>query len=449
MARHRDFSAYVDDRPGESIFRIDRSVYTDPNVLQAEYETIFEGNWLFLCHDAMIPKPGDYFTAYMGRQPVFVVRQEDGGVAGFLNACGHRGAMLLTYRTGNIATIDCPYHGFCFDRKGKCISARNQRTGWPEGFDIGRFNLTPLARIASYRGLIFGSLSDDVQDLGDYLGAAKPLLDIFVAPAPTELEIVGGYCVYVSNCNWKVMHENGPDAYHAPVVHRNFADTIAYRESRGNFEGVNKTERGRLTARIASASYDLGNGHTAFWNERLTPEAYPIYAHKEELTKRFSKGQLDWILGRGRHITIFPNLLLNDLASSHLRTYRPLGVDRMETTIWCIAPVGEAPEMRAARLRKFEDFFLPSGMATPDDIAICEAAQRSAFAVGARWTEMGRGYDPMFHTEGPDSAAKELGFDPKVSSTSWDHEITLQGVYRYWLSRVNRPSDGKDEAPRD
>jgi benzoate/toluate 1,2-dioxygenase alpha subunit len=438
MASTRDFSGYIDDRSDQGIFRVDRSVYTDPAVLEAEYETIFEGNWLFLCHETMIPNPGDYFTAYMGRQPVFVVRGEDGGINGFINACGHRGAMLLTYRVGNVSTIDCPYHGFCFDRRGKCISARNQKTGWPEGFDIGSFDLTPIARLDSYRGLIFGSLSEDVDDLAHYLGAAKALIDIFVAPAPAPLEIVPGFCVYVSNCNWKVMHENGPDAYHAPVVHRNFADTIAFRESRGSYEGVNKTERGRLTARIESASYDLGNGHTAFWNERKTPEAYPIYAQKDELAKRFTPGQLDWILRRGRHMTIFPNLLLNDLASSHLRTYRPLSVDRMETTIWCIAPVGEPAEMRAARLRKFEDFFLPSGMATPDDIAICEAAQRAAFAVSARWTEMGRGSDSAFRIDGPDEAAKQLGFKPKVSSNSWDHEITLQGVYRQWLSRVNR-----------
>jgi benzoate/toluate 1,2-dioxygenase alpha subunit len=199
---------------------------------------------------------------------------------------------------------------------------------------------------------------------------------------------------------------------------------------------VHKTERGRLTAQIESASYDLGNGHTAFWNERTTPEAYPIYAHKDELAKRFTPGQLDWIIGRGRHMTVFPNLLMNDLASSHLRTYRPLSIDRTETIIWCIAPVGEPAEMRAARLRKFEDFFLPSGMATPDDIAIVEAAQRASWALESRWTEMSRGSGAAFHIEGPDQAAKDLGFVPKVSSNSWDHEITLQGVYRHWLSRV-------------
>jgi benzoate/toluate 1,2-dioxygenase alpha subunit len=183
-------------------------------------------------------------------------------------------------------------------------------------------------------------------------------------------------------------------------------------------------------------SYDLGNGHTAFWHKRHDPEAFPIYAERDELSKRFTPGQMEWIVGRGRHMTIFPNLLLNDLASTHLRTYRPLAVDRMETMIWCIAPVGEPADLRAARLRKFEDFFLPSGMATPDDVAVTEAAQRASHALDSRWTIMGRGID--FKIDGPDQAARELGMTPQVSSTSWDHEIAMQGVYRRWLQMMER-----------
>jgi benzoate/toluate 1,2-dioxygenase alpha subunit len=277
--------------------------------------------------------------------------------------------------------------------------------------------------------------------LKEHLGPATKLIDAWVAPSPQALEIVGGFCVYVSNCNWKVMHENGPDAYHAPVVHRNFADTINYRQSRVRVEGVNKTDGSRLTGRIESASYDLGNGHTAFWHERNDPEAFPIYAQKAELEMRFTPGQMKWVLGRGRHLTVFPNLLMNDLASTHLRTYRPLSVDRMETTIWCIAPKGEPKEMRIARIRKFEDFFLPSGMATPDDIAICENAQAASWALAASWTDMGRG--STFRIEGPDAAARELGFEPLASSNSWDHEIAIQGIYRQWRRMMTAGAEAR------
>ena len=40
--------------------------------------------------------------------------------------------------------------------------------------------------------------------------------------------------------------------------------------------------------------------------------------------------------------------------------------------------------------------------------------------------------------EGPDAAARELGMSPLASSNSWDHEISMQGVYRRWLALMQR-----------
>jgi len=436
-SNRRDFSRFIDDRPKDGVFKVDRTIYNDPDILEAEYSNIFEANWVFLCHEAHVPMRGDFFATHIGRQPVFVVRKPDGTLGCYLNACGHRGATLVTARTGNTTGFVCPYHGFCFDTGGKCTAVSAPKAGWTEArLDMADFDLTPVARLDSYRGLVFGSLAGDVQPLRDHLGAATALIDIFVAPAPQELEIVAGFSIYQTACNWKIMHENGPDAYHAPVVHNNFAQAVNYREKREGRSGVAKTDTGRLTGRIESASYDLGNGHTAFWHKRPDPGAFPIYAQKAALEQQFTPGQLEWILGRGRHMTIFPNLLMNDLASTHLRCYRPLSVDRMETMIWCIAPVGEPAEMRAARLRKFEDFFLPSGMATPDDVAVAESAQKASFAFNSKWTSMGRGSE--FRIDGPDAAARELGMVPQASSNSWDHEIAMQGVYRRWLQMMER-----------
>jgi benzoate/toluate 1,2-dioxygenase subunit alpha len=437
LRNRRSFADYIDDRPADRVFRVDRAIYNDPDILEAEYRNIFEANWVFLCHEAHVRNPGDYFATHIGRQPVFVVRKPDGALACYLNACGHRGATLVTSRIGKAKGFVCPYHGFCFDTAGKCTAVSAPKTGWSEQhLNLSEFDLTPIARIDSYRGLVFGSLSGDVPSLREHLGAAAALIDIFVAPAPRELELVPGFSIYQTACNWKIMHENGPDAYHAPVVHNNFAQAVSFRDKRELRAGVTRTDTGRLIGRIESASYDLGNGHTAFWHKRRDPEAFPIYAERDELAKRFTPGEMEWIIGRGRHITIFPNLLLNDLASTHLRTYRPLAVDRMETMIWCIAPVGEPKEMRAARLRKFEDFFLPSGMATPDDVAVAESAQKASFAFDSKWTNMGRGID--FKVDGPDAAARELGFAPHASSDSWDHEIAMQGVYRRWRELMER-----------
>jgi benzoate/toluate 1,2-dioxygenase alpha subunit len=126
--------------------------------------------------------------------------------------------------------------------------------------------------------------------------------------------------------------------------------------------------------------------------------------------------------------------LVNELASTYIRTYRPLAIDRTEISSWCLAPVGEAPELRAARLRKFEDFFMPTGMSTPDDVAIFERTHQGNLAAAGHRSDMSRGMRAA--TPGPDGPAKELGIEPELSSDQFTHEITLQGVYRQWVKMM-------------
>ena len=80
-------SALVDDRMDEEMFRVDRSVYTDEALFEQEMDKIFEKCWVFLCHESQVEKHGDYFWTEIGRQPVFVHRQEDGSLKCFINAC--------------------------------------------------------------------------------------------------------------------------------------------------------------------------------------------------------------------------------------------------------------------------------------------------------------------------------------------------------------------------
>ena len=56
----------------------------------------------------------------------------------------------------------------------------------------------------------------------------------------------------------------------------------------------------------------------------------------------------------------------------------PHAPDRTEIKVYCIAPKGESNKARKARLRKFEDFFMVTGMATPDDMAALEDVQRGS-----------------------------------------------------------------------
>ena len=70
LAKHR-IAALVDER--NSGFRVDRAVYSDPELFQAEMELFFERGWLFLVHESQLKNPGDYFSTRMGRQTLELV----------------------------------------------------------------------------------------------------------------------------------------------------------------------------------------------------------------------------------------------------------------------------------------------------------------------------------------------------------------------------------------
>ena len=109
----------VDDRVDAGVFRVDRSVYTDEGIFEAEMKHIFEAGWMFLCHESQVEKPGDYYATEIGRQPVFVMRQKDGSLACFINACSHRGALLTPVKQGNARALTCRFHGWVYDLGGR------------------------------------------------------------------------------------------------------------------------------------------------------------------------------------------------------------------------------------------------------------------------------------------------------------------------------------------
>jgi len=421
-------------------FFVDRSIYTDEQIFQKEIQTIFESTWNFIAHESQISQAGDYFSTYIGHQPVFIVKKADGSVKGFLNACSHRGSTLVPFESGNAKAFRCRFHGWTFNADGKCLVVKNQDTGAYLNSNIAdQSALTPIPKLAIYRGFIFGSLSPNVPELSDWLKGTAAWIDCLVDQSPSGLEIIKGQSTYRLYGNWKLQAENGVDGYHVSTVHRVFANTISNREAKLSLTGLKETEAGRITGQVQSGSYGFGHGHMGIWTERSKPTAHPIWQEKERLEAQFSKSQVHWMLYRTRNLYLFPNVFIMDNPSTQIRTMRPLSANVCDVTVRCIAPVGESKEARAARIRKFEDFYLTSGMATSDDLAALESVHEGSKARNSKWNHFARGASETLQGyEGEEFPF--AGPPPEVTTKNWDHESIYKGFYREWKRHMTQES---------
>ncbi len=424
----------IDDRPEDGVFRIDRRIYLDDEIFETEMRNIFEANWQFLCHESQVKKPGDYFATHIGRQPVFVHRQEDGSLKAFLNACSHRAAILTPTKQGNAKTLSCRFHGWTYKCDGVCIRIKEEESGYGEGFDRSVYDLREIGAVESFKGFVFGSINADVEPLEDFLGESKAFLAFVADQSAAGLEVLPGSQTYMVGGNWKMSTENAVDGYHTSTVHRIFANTVRKREQREGYEGMMKTEVGRLAKKVRNGCYDLGKGHMVIWAERDPVSTSPLSEAEDKLAATHPEGKVNWMLRRGRNLIVYPSLMINDFAATQIRIFRPISANETEVTIYCLAPADESREARYARLRKFEDFFMASGMATSDDVMALEATHDGSRGRRAKWGEFHRGMSTMI--DGPDDVAEEGGFNPETSNNSWDHETLYYSFYRQWEKQV-------------
>ena len=427
----------IDDRPEAQIFRVNRTAFTDPGIFSLEMSGIFDRCWLYIGHDSQIPNNGDYIATRLGTHPVFVVRGNDGEIRCFYDACSHRGSKLTGRTSGNAKMFTCRYHGWCFNADGACTLVRGGEEVYRrEDLDRMGTDLRTIAQFDSYKGFMFGCLDPKVLPLGDFLGGATPFIDLIADQAPDGLEVLRGESRYMMDANWKLQTENSTDGYHVATVHRNFATTVGYRETLApdGGGGMEKTEASRILSldKIGSGGYDVGNGHMINWADRGNPEAGPLWPKRNDLLQRFTEGKVKWMLERGRTVTLFPNLLLNDVASTCIRVWRPIAVGLTEIETWCIAPKGEASDARRARIRKYEDFFLPSSLAVPDDVRAMEGAQTGSAALSDGWNDLALGRKTL--VDGADEAAEELAVTPLNSNPGREVETPFFAFWREWAS---------------
>src|SRR5258706_6418407 len=199
--------------------RVRREVYTDAQIFELEMERIHEKYWIYCGHESQVPRAGDYYAVQIGRQPMLMVRGKDGKVYVLWNRCPHRGNMMCGDRSGNTGEFfRCSYHAWTFQHDGKLRSIPMMESGYA-GTRFGKGNpdcsMKKAARVESYRGFVFASLSKDAVSLKEFLGESRIAFDDMCDPAPKgELEVVPNCFRVIQHSNWKIFLENQLDALH-------------------------------------------------------------------------------------------------------------------------------------------------------------------------------------------------------------------------------------------
>ncbi len=196
--------------PGEDVSRVPFQVYTDQAIYDAEQARIFQGpTWNLLCVEAEIPNPGDYRTSYVGNAPVIVTRDETGRINALLNRCAHKGSLVCYKPHGNVRELTCVYHNWVYDLTGKLTGVAFKRGvggkgGLTDDFDITQHGLRRL-RVETYKGIVFGTFSDETPPFVDYIGGelAACIDRVMIKP----LKVLGYHSQILPN-NWKLYSEN-------------------------------------------------------------------------------------------------------------------------------------------------------------------------------------------------------------------------------------------------
>ncbi|MEG4641571.1 benzoate 1,2-dioxygenase alpha subunit [Paracoccus pantotrophus] len=423
----------VQDDKEAGLFRCRRDIFTNEDLFALEMKHIFEGNWVYLAHESQIPEPNDYYTTWIGRQPIVITRDKTGTLHAVINACAHKGAMLCRRKQGNKGSFTCPFHGWTFSNTGKLLKVKDAKTTqYPEQFNKdGSHDLTRVARFESYRGFLFGSLNPDVAPLEEFLGETRIIIDQIVDQAPEGLEVLRGNSSYIYDGNWKLQMENGCDGYHVSSVHWNYATTMDRRSETGT-----KAVDANSWSKSVAGVYGFENGHILLWTNTRNPEVRPVWNRREDIAARLGEEKAGFIVNQTRNLCLYPNVFLMDQFSTQIRVVRPLAVDKTEVTIFCFAPKGENAEDRAHRIRQYEDFFNVSGMGTSDDLEEFRACQTAYAGTVSLWNDMSRGA-PLW-IDGPDENARRMGLKPLLSGERSEDEGLFVCQHEYWAGVMRK-----------
>jgi phenylpropionate dioxygenase-like ring-hydroxylating dioxygenase large terminal subunit len=392
--------------PADELTRVPFWIYSDQANYSAEQCRIYEGAvWNFLCLECELPNPGDFVSTFSGEMPVVVSRGADGEIYAFENRCAHRGALICLENSGNASNFSCVYHGWAYDLEGnlKGISFKdgvNGKGGMPGAFCMEDHNPRKL-RVATLCGVVFGSLSDDVPSIEDYIG--EEVLARIQRVLRKPLKVLGRFGQALPN-NWKLYFENVKDSYHASLLHV-FLTT---------FDINRLTQRGGLIVSPGGGnhvSYSIidktAASGTEYRDQGLRADNSTYRLEDPSFLEGFDE------FGDGitlQILSVFPGFVLGQVNNSIVvRQILPKGVASTMLNWTYLGFEDDPPELTSMRVRQL-NLIGPAGLVSLEDGAVGGFVQRGIARAEAAGGILEMGGDATSTTDTRATEAAVRGF---------------------------------------
>ena len=406
-------------------FKVHRGAYRENAVFNRERNEIWGRTWLYLGHETEIPVAGDFKTRTLGGRPLIFVRDSNGVVQAYLNACPHRGTILCREAEGRTKNFQCFYHAWTFRNSGE-LAALPDSGAYPEASEfVDSLSLRRVPRLDIHEGFVFVAFDEGVPPLLEHLGSAADYMTMTASIGAEGMTTLPGVQKYSVRGNWKLAVENAMDGYHFAPTHNTFVGYLR--------------ETGFAVTDHDQYAHDLGQGHGLLiltghngrigmiWEPRFgEAEKTRIESKRAEMAQRLGAERADDVANASRILFVFPNLLLFDLESLTIRQLEPVEPGVTDVRAWQFVENGEPADVRALRLKTMASFVGPGGLATPDDIEAYEAVQRGVSATAGfdsadlDWSDMSRGMGDDL--DGPRGRSIDEG--------------AMRSFWRHWSKRV-------------
>lgn len=317
--------------------RIPINRYVDPTELEREQLALFRGQPVIVAHVSELTAPRSFVTEEVGGVPLVILRDDEGQIRVFINACRHRGARLLEGAAGSCKrAITCRYHAWSYRLDGSLLHVPSEEVF--EALDKSALGLRAVPHEVRH-GFVWVTVDGEGAST-DIAGSLGPVLNDDFGAFELSDHVVARKLTTVRRANWKLVMDAFAEGYHVKSLHREslarfFLDASIVDDCRPHVRQVGA--RKSLLDRT-DESFDLREDTTVFYN-------------------------------------VFPNVVLvfHPLWISQLSLF-PVGVDQVRVIHRMLAPSKVADEKTSARLEKsFE--LIHKEVFEKEDLAIAESIQ--------------------------------------------------------------------------